>query len=90
MVADVVDDLEFRLAFRSPQAAAELLQPNDAGLGRPQHQDGVDVGNVESLVEHVDGKQDVESPVGKRLERRSPRGRSFSRVNRHGTHTVVR
>ena len=40
--------------------STKLLQPNDRGLGWPQHQDGVDLRQIDALIENIDGKDDVE------------------------------
>ncbi len=60
MVADVVDHRRWSFPVGDAEAAAELLQPEDAGLGGAQHHDGVDVGQVDALVEHVDREDDIE------------------------------
>ena len=44
VVADVVDDGEVLVVGRLAEAAAELLQPEDARLRGAQHQDGVELG----------------------------------------------
>src|SRR6185295_16104260 len=44
VVTDEVDDLNPRLAWGRAQAAAELLQEYDAGLGGPEHHDAIDRG----------------------------------------------
>ena len=41
------------LARVAAQAAAELLQEQDLGLGGPEHHDGVDGRQVHALVEQV-------------------------------------
>lgn len=61
MVADEIDDGDGRLSFARPKAATELLQEHDARLRRPQHDDPVDRGNVDALVEHVDRTHGVET-----------------------------
>jgi len=52
VIADVVDDPE-RLPFQVPEAPAELLKPEDPGLGGAKHENGVHVGEVHPLIEHV-------------------------------------
>jgi len=57
VVADVVDDGELFVVRGLPEAAAELLEPEDAGLGGPEHEDGVELREVEAFVEDVHGAQ---------------------------------
>lgn len=74
VVADVIDDFQGLVDLRLAQAATELLQPQDLRCGRAQHEDGVDVGQVDALVEHVDGEDDVELTDAKSLEGGGARG----------------
>ena len=68
LLADEVEDRE--AAFpRQAQAAAELLQEDGGALGRPQEEDRVDLGDVDALVEQVDGEEDVDLAVARRLAR---------------------
>ena len=61
VVADVVDHRQGLVDTRRlPETATKLLQPEDFRFGRAQHEDGVDVGQVDAFVEHVDGEDDVE------------------------------
>jgi len=60
VVADVVDDRELLAARGLAEAAAELLEPEDARLGGAEHEDGVELGEVEAFVEDVHGTDDVE------------------------------
>ena len=46
------------------EAAAELLEEQGGALGRAEHQDGVDGGDVDALVEQVDREHDPHSPGG--------------------------
>lgn len=57
MVTDEIDHQQPRLAFSRSQAAAELLQKDDLGLRRPQHDHAVNQWNVEPFVEHIDDAQ---------------------------------
>ena len=59
VVADEVDDGQAFFAVVAAQAAAELLEEDDAGLGGAEHDDAVDRGDVDALVEHVDDAQGV-------------------------------
>ena len=72
MVADEVDDGERILAVLDPEAAAQLLQEDDRRLRGPQHQHGVDVGDVETLVEQVDGEDDFQLTAAQFVERLMP------------------
>ena len=63
MVADEVEDGAERLSAvaRPSQATAELLQEERRALGWAQEQQGVDIRDVDALVEQVDGEDDVDS-----------------------------
>jgi hypothetical protein len=50
VVADGVDDGELLVVIRLAEAPAELLEPQDPGLRGPQHEDRVELGEVEALV----------------------------------------
>jgi hypothetical protein len=54
------------------EAAAELLQPEDAGLGGAEHEDGVDRGEVDGHVEDVHVVDDVKLSRLQLLQRPSP------------------
>src|SRR5207249_10472218 len=56
LLADEVQDGEACLAGCVAQAPAELLEEHRDALGWPEEQDGVDVGDVEAFVEHVNGE----------------------------------
>ena len=60
VLADEVEDRQNRLVPCPPQPAPELLQEQGRALGRPQQQDGVDVGQVEPLVEQVRREESVD------------------------------
>jgi hypothetical protein len=59
-VADEVEDGEAVLPIAAPEAAAELLEEDRGALGRAEEEDGVDVGQVDALVEQVDREQAAE------------------------------
>ena len=42
------------------QSAPELLREDNAGFGAAQHDDLVDGGNIDSLIEHIDSEEIVE------------------------------
>ena len=54
---------ELLVVLRLPQATAELLEPEDPRLRGPQHEDGVELGEVEALVEDVDRTDDLKVAV---------------------------
>src|SRR6478672_7936429 len=62
MMTDEVECGQHRLVTGAAQAATQLLQEDRGALRWPEEQDGVDVGQVEPLVEQVGSKQDVDSP----------------------------
>ena len=72
--ADEVEHGAERLARCLAQAAAELLEEQRRALGRAQHEHGVDGGDVDALVEQVDGEHD---PHARR--RPDPAGRPRAR-----------
>ncbi len=63
LVADEVQDGEDVLAFGAAQASTELLEEDGGALGRAQHEYDVDGGDVDALVEQVDGEQDLHTSV---------------------------
>lgn len=68
VVADEIDDGEGVLSVGLAEAAAELLQEDDGGLGGAEHHDAVDGLDVHALVEHVDRADRVEGAVAQGLE----------------------
>ena len=62
--ADEVEHGAERLAGGLAQPAAELLEEQRRALGRAQHQHGVDGGDVDALVEQVDGEHDPDVAGG--------------------------
>ena len=60
MVADEVDHRQGILAVTAAQAAADLLEEHDGGLGGAQHQYRVNLRHVEAFVEHVDRADDLQ------------------------------
>jgi hypothetical protein len=73
VIANVVDDRQAFFAFCFPQSSPELLQPKDFRLGRAEHHDGIDQREVDALVEHVDGKHNLELAYLKLFQRESSR-----------------
>jgi hypothetical protein len=66
--AHEVEHGEGVLARRPPQAAAELLQEDREALGGAQEEDGVDLREVEPLVQHVHGEEEREPPGAQVLD----------------------
>ena len=52
-----VEDRQYSLVIRAPEASAELLEEDRRGLRRAQHQDRVNHRDIESLIEEVDSEQ---------------------------------
>ena len=59
-VADEVERGEALLAVGQAEAAAELLEEDGGALGGAEEEHGVDLGDVDALVEDVDGEDDVD------------------------------
>ena len=59
VLADQIQHGEHGLAVGSPQAASQLLEEDSRTLSRPQKQDRVDLGQVETLIEEIGGEQAV-------------------------------
>ena len=76
MIANEVEHHQMALAFVASQASAELLQEQDLGFGRAQHHDGIDAGDINSLIEQVDAEQHLQG-AGFQLFQclRAPEGR---------------
>jgi hypothetical protein len=55
-LADEVEHGEIRLLVGAPQPPTELLEEDGGALGGPEKQDGVDLGDVETLVEELDSR----------------------------------
>ena len=64
MVANVVDDHQALLALGHTKPATELLEPDNGRLRRPKHHHRVYRRDIDALVEHVDGKNDLEFAAG--------------------------
>jgi hypothetical protein len=63
LMADEVQCSQHGLAWRRAQPAAELLKKHGRALSGPQEQHGVDIGDVESLIEEVDGEDGIDFAV---------------------------
>ena len=63
VVSDVVDDGQALFALGESEASAELLGPQDSGLGGAEHHDRVEGGEVDAFVEGIDGEDDVELAI---------------------------
>lgn len=64
VVADEVQDGAGGLGGVAAEASAQLLEEQGRAVGRAEHQEGVDGGDVDALVEQVDGEHDVHASVG--------------------------
>ena len=84
LVTDEVQRGQHGLTGHHPQATPELLQEHRRALGRPKEQHSVDRGNVEALVEQVDGEDDVDRAVAQRAQRVLPVRRGGARLDRAG------
>ena len=72
LVADEVQHRQDGLRRRSPEAPTELLEEDRRALSGPEHQDRVDVGDVEALIQHVDGEHRIDAARAEVGERRGP------------------
>ena len=89
VVADVVDDGELLAVVGLAEAAAELLEPQDPRLRGAEHEDGVELGEVEAFVEDVHRADDVELALRELLQRLRPRGRGVAGVDGHGAQALL-
>lgn len=89
MVADEVDNRQVCLVVSGTEAAAELLHKDNWRLGWTQHQDGIDVGDVDALVEDVDSAEYLDLSVPELTKRLRARGRRIAAVHSDGLHTVL-
>jgi len=76
VVADVVNNLQKRLSWCSTQPPPELLHPDHCRIGGAQHEDGINIGDIDTFVEHVDRKDDVNLAIGEMLKRSGSWGAS--------------
>ncbi len=89
MVADEVDDHQPLFAGLHAQAASELLEEHDRRVGRPQHEDGVESGQVDAFVEEVDREDDVEIAGIEPLESTTTIGAARTAMNGDGAHVML-
>ena len=61
LVADEVQHRQDSLRRRASEPTSELLEEDRCALGGAEHEDGVDVGDVEALVQHVDGEHRIDA-----------------------------
>ena len=59
LLSDEVQDGQHRLRWRPPQAAAQLLEEDGCALCGTKQEQCVHVGEVEALVEEVDGEEQL-------------------------------
>ena len=69
VVSDVVDNAQVVFVGRESEFSTELLHPQNAGVGGAEHYDGVEGGEVDALVEDIDGEDHVEVAVAQLFER---------------------
>ena len=62
-LADEVEHGQAFLLLEKAKPAPKLLQEYREALGRPQKQDGVDLGDVDAFVVEIDYEQEIHSPV---------------------------
>jgi hypothetical protein len=74
VISDVVDHPQHLVAVAT-QSPAKLLQEQDGAFCRPQHQNGADVRHVDTFVEHVDSKEDVDLALAQCFQRGGSRCR---------------
>jgi hypothetical protein len=89
VVADVIDDGELLVVLRLAEAPAELLEPQDPGLRGPQHEDGVELGEVEAFVEDVHRADDVELALRQLVQRLRAGGGGVAGVDGHRPHALL-
>ncbi len=70
MGADEVEHRTERFVLGFPETSAELLEEQRRALGWSQHEHGVDVRDVDTLVEQVDREHGLYSSVGEVAQRR--------------------
>lgn len=68
VLADEVEHGANGLAFVTPETAPELLQEEGWTLRGPQHEQGVNTGDVDTFVEQVNGEDNSESAVRERAQ----------------------
>ena len=83
-LADEVEHRQHSLPFRPPQPPPELLEKHGRTLGRSEHEHGVDLGEVDTLVEEIDGEDGPKLPSPQSQERRTPIIARRAAVECHG------
>ena len=61
LVADEVQHRQDSLRRRTSKPTTELLEEDRCAFGGAEHEDGVDVGDVQALVQHIDGKHSIDA-----------------------------
>ena len=83
VIADEIDDGQMGLVagLAHAQATTELLQEHNRRRRGTQHQDDVDVGNIQSLVEDVDAADHLHVTGAKGVEGCGARSRAWLAVD---------
>jgi hypothetical protein len=76
------------LFTRFAEAPPELLETEDPRLSGAKHHDCVDLGQVHSLIENIDGEDHVQFPLVQLLERGGSRGGNWPAVDGDGTKPI--
>src|SRR4051794_36988014 len=90
MVTDEVDDRQRALALLNPQPPPQLLQKDGGRLRWPQHEHGIDVGNVEALIEEIDGEDHLEISAAEVVDRLMARSAGLPTVHRRAADTAFK
>ena len=83
-LADEVEHRQHRLSFRPPQPPPELLEKDGGALRRPEHENGVDLRQVDAFVEEIHGEDGSKLPLPQSRKRRTPFVSWRSGVECHG------
>ena len=62
-LADEVEHRQYSLPFRPPEPSPELLEKHGGTLRRPEHEHGIDLGQVHTLVEEINGEDGSKLPT---------------------------
>lgn len=89
MGADEVEHRAVALVGGLAQSSTELLEEQRRTLGRTEHQDGVEDGNVDALIEQVDREHDLNPAGGEVLERTLAFGPRAVTPDGHGADAVA-
>jgi hypothetical protein len=68
VVTDEVQNDQSFLPGGPAEPTTELLQEQDLGFRRTQHQHGVDAGEIDAFIEQIDRENDLQAPISKLLK----------------------